>query len=111
MVQSYGADYVVDYHSATAISDLQSRARANESTMGPLTLCLDCISTEPTARFCAKVLDRAHSNDDDVGGDAKKMYSAIAPFTPELPGITTVVTLGYSFRQMIRQLWRGLCEG
>lgn len=93
MVKSYGADYVVDYNSPTAITDLLTQAKENESTMGPLTLCLDCVSKEDTARFCEKVLNPNQEEDNSAG----RTYSAILPFTPPLKGITSVTTLGYSF--------------
>jgi hypothetical protein len=93
LVKSYGADYVVDYNSSTSITDLLAHAETNKSTMGPLTLCLDTISTEETALCCSKVLKPDQKRDHM----SKRMYSAIRPFIPPLPGITTFITLGYSF--------------
>ncbi len=57
LVKSFDADFVVDYNAATAVSELQPQVTANELTIRSLTLYLDAISSESTARFCSKVLD------------------------------------------------------
>lgn len=52
MVKSYGADYVYDYRSATAVADIKKQ------TGNALKFVLDCISSGPTMEFCYQAIGR-----------------------------------------------------
>jgi len=92
LVRSYGADFVVDHYSPDAPSELLATATKNEATVGPLTLCVDNFSRDSSAAFCAKVLTPEGKTQHST-----ILYSVLTPLTPPLPGITTVMTVGYSF--------------
>ena len=96
LVKVYGADVIVDYHSSDAPAELIAIADANAASLSPLDWCVDNISQPGTAAFCAKVLTPNIAPGADNAG-TKKLYSTITPLTPELRGIKTVRTLGYSF--------------
>lgn len=91
-MRSYGADFIADHYSADAPSRLVAISKENASTLGPLTLCVDNISREDSAAFCAKVL-----TPEGEPHRSKILYSTLTPLTPPLPGIKTLPTLGYSF--------------
>lgn len=93
MVRSYGADVVVDHYSQTAATELAAVAEDNRATLGPLTLCVDNISNENSTRFCAQVL----TPEGGYSQPSEMLHSTIGPFTPEIPGVKTVCTVGYSF--------------
>lgn len=57
-----------------------------------MTLCVDNISREDSAAFCAKILTpQGETHQSNI------LYSVLTPLTPALPGITTLPTVGYSF--------------
>jgi hypothetical protein len=92
MVRSYGADSVVDHYSSNAVAELVAISKEKETALGPLKLCVDNISTKNSAEFCAGVLT--------PGGKphpSEIIHSVLSPFTPPLPGIKTLPTVGYSF--------------
>ncbi|KAF7186583.1 Trans-enoyl reductase ACTTS2 [Pseudocercospora fuligena] len=79
MCRSFGADHIFDYR------DPKAPEQIKELTKGALKIVVDCISTEETAAFCAKVIA--------AGGK----YSAILPTACPRDDVESVTTLGYSF--------------
>ncbi|KAJ9621982.1 hypothetical protein H2203_006863 [Taxawa tesnikishii (nom. ined.)] len=91
LVKSYEADVVVDYHDATSTQELIDEAKTNAATMGPLELCVDCISTQQSSEFSATVLSATAS------GPQEPLYSGLSPLIPPVSGIKMMFTVGYSF--------------
>jgi NADPH:quinone reductase-like Zn-dependent oxidoreductase len=73
LAQSYGAEAVFDYRSASAIEEIKIYTRNS------LKFVLDCVSEPETMRFCYRVIGRA-------GGK----YTALEPFAPSLHTRPTV---------------------
>jgi hypothetical protein len=116
LVESYGADFVVDHYSETAAEELIAHARSNEDRAGPLLHCVDNFCTPESGLLCARVLNqdptlelppppsdlmevvrKAYTLIQIKGTSEEKVYSGIGPMTTPLPSITTVLALGYSF--------------
>lgn len=95
MVRSYGADVIVDHYSPDGPSEILNALAKLDDSMGRLSLCVDCIGILQSANFCAQVLTPQQaptsSSEDEI------LYSVITPLTPEMPGIRTLRTTGYSF--------------
>lgn len=79
LVRSYGADHVFDYNNPKAVELIKSH------THGTMKLCVDCISTDSSAAFCAAVLAPG------------AIYSSIGMSHCPRDDIKTVQTIGYSF--------------
>lgn len=79
LCRSYGADHVFDYKDPDAPGQIKAIARNS------LKICVDCISTEATAEFCAKVLS--------PGGK----YSSINLSECPRDDVELVKTVGYTF--------------
>lgn len=79
LVRSYGAIHIYDYNSSSAVQEIRS------ITGGKLRYVVDCISTPPSADFCAATLS--------PGG----VYSSIGLSRSPREDVTTHQTLGYSF--------------
>lgn len=100
LVKSYGADVVIDYHSPNATAELTAIADKNRHSLSSLDWCVDNISLPDTAAFCAQVLAPSSPSGADATTEKagqEKLYSVLTPLTPDMPGVQTVRTLGYSF--------------
>ncbi|RFU23877.1 hypothetical protein B7463_g12458, partial [Scytalidium lignicola] len=92
LVKSRGADYVFDYN------DPQSPSKILSLTQGhPLTLILDMIATEPSAKFCAECLS-IPTDENQVEDNI--IYVSLLPITLPLkepsPKIKQIFFLGYT---------------
>ena len=105
LVESYGADLVVDHYSPDSPASIASRAKDNAAKYGPLQFCMDCISEQPSAIFCSKVLNPSAAPPTPetppewmpAHVESELKYSTITPLTPPLPGVKTLRTVGYDF--------------
>ena len=79
LVRSYGAAHVFDYKNDCSIDGIK------ELVQGELKLCVDCISTQGSAEYCASVLA------------PEAVYSSIGLARSPRSDITTHQTMGYSF--------------
>ena len=79
LVRSYGADHVFDYNDPKAMDLVKSQ------THGTVKLCVDCISTDSSAAFCAAVLAPGAT------------YSSIGMSRCPRDDVKTEQTMGYSF--------------
>jgi NADPH:quinone reductase-like Zn-dependent oxidoreductase len=82
LVKSYGAEFVFDYNSPSSISEIKQLL---DRSGGEVRHCVDCISTEASAKYCAEIIAR--------GGE----YSSIGLATSPRTDLISHQTLGYSF--------------
>ena len=79
LVKSYGANYVFDYRKTGSVTEIK------DLVQGELKSCVDCISTQESAEYCAAFLAPG------------AIYSSIGLGRSPRADVTTLQTLGWSF--------------